>query len=165
MRRLLTIVSIAALAMMMSIPSALAQTTRQPISGTQQVVGFDDSDARVWTSGNIQHVRGRSVTAIQSDDGLGTATVHGTVNLNIDTITGTGVAWGTFRSDFGSGGFEGTYRGPVHVEPAVGPVGTWKVVARGWGDADGTQIRGTVVEDLTTGFATYTGTAFVPGDR
>jgi hypothetical protein len=165
MRRLLTITSIAALVMMMSIPSALANTTRQPISGTQQVVGFDDSEARIWMSGHIQHVRDRRVTAIQFDDGLGIGTVHATVNTNIDTTTGTGVAWGTFHSDFGGGGFEGTYRGTVHVDPAVGPVGTWKVVARGWGDAAGTQIRGTVVEDLTTGFATYTGTAFVPGDR
>jgi hypothetical protein len=27
------------------------------------------------------------------------------------------------------------------------------------------QVRGTVVENLATGFATYRGTGFVPGDR
>jgi hypothetical protein len=165
MRRSLTILSVAALVMAMSIPAALATTTRLPVSGTQQVIGVDDSEARTWTSGRLQQVRDLQVTAIQWDDTFGQGTVLATVNNRIDTTTGAGRAWGSFRSDFGGGGFEGTFQGAVHVDPEGVPIGTWQVVARGWGHAAGMQVRGTVVENLATGFATYSGTGFVPGDR
>jgi hypothetical protein len=165
MRRSLTLLSIAALVMSMSIPAALATTTRLPVSGTQQVIGVDDSEARTWRSGHLQQVRGSQVTALQWDDTFGQGTVLGTVNNRIDTRTGEGRAWGSFRTDFGGGGFEGTFQGPVHVGADGIPIGTWQVVARGWGDAAGMQVRATVVENLATGFATYSGTGFVPGDR
>jgi hypothetical protein len=165
MRRPLTLVSVAALAMVMSIPGAVAQTTRLPVSGTQQVIELDDSEARTWMSAHILHVRGLQVTAIQTDDTMGQATVLATVNSRIDTRTGEGRSWGSFRTDFGGGGFEGTFHGPVHVDDAGTPIGTWQVVSRGWGDTAGMQIRGTVVENLATGFAIYSGTGFAPGDR
>jgi hypothetical protein len=165
MRRSLTLVSVAALVMVMSIPAAVAKTTRLPVSGTQQVIDIDDSEARTWMSAHLQQVRGLRVTAIQMDDTMGQGTVLATVNSRIDTRTGSGRSWGSFRSDFGSGGFEGTFHGPVHVDADGVPIGTWQVVARGWGDTAGMQVRGTVVENLATGFATYSGTGFVPGDR
>jgi hypothetical protein len=165
MRRWLTLVSVAALVMAMSIPAAAAATTRLSVSGTQQVIGVDDSEARMWMSAHQQQVRGLQVTAIQWDDTFGEGTVLATVNNRIDTRTGAGRAWGSFRSDFDGGGFEGTFQGAVHVNSEGVPIGTWQVVARGWGHAAGMQVRGTVVENLATGFATYSGTGFVPGDR
>jgi hypothetical protein len=165
MRRPLALVSVAILVMVMSSTAAVAKTTRLPVSGTQQVIEVDDSEARTWMSADIQHVRGLQVTAIQWDDTMGQGTVLATVNNTIDTRTGEGRAWGSFRSDFDGGGFEGTFNGPVHVNASGTPIGTWQVVARGWGDAAGMQVRGTVVENLATGFATYSGTLFVPGDR
>jgi hypothetical protein len=165
MRRSLTLVSVAALVMVMSIPAAVANTTRLPVSGTQQVIAADDSEARTWMSAHLQHVRGVQVTAIQWDDMMGQGTVLATVNSRIDTRTGTGRSWGSFHSDFGSGGFEGTFHGPVHLDAEGAPIGTWQVVARGWGDAAGMQVRGTVIENLATGSATYSGTGFMPGDR
>jgi hypothetical protein len=165
MRRSLTLISVAALVMVASIPAAVAETTRLPVSGTQQVIDIDDSQARTWMSAHHQHVRGLQVTAIQWDDTMGEGIVLATVNNIIDTRTGAGRAWGSFRSDFDGGGFEGTFHGSVHVDSEGAPIGTWQVVARGWGDAAGMQVRGTVIENLATGFATYSGTGFVPGDR
>jgi hypothetical protein len=129
------------------------------------VTQTSDTAARHWTSGHVEHLRGRKVWSTQNDLQLGVGTVVATVNYNVDTRTGVGTAWGSFRSDFGGrGGFEGTFRGPIR--PTVsGPVGTWKVVARGWGDQRGVQVRGTSTEHLLSGTSTYTGVAFRPGDR
>jgi hypothetical protein len=165
MQRAMWIVPMMLLLVTVNMAPAGATTTRVETSGTQQVVAIDDSRARSWTSADVEHVRGRGVTSIQHDAWMGAGIVRGTVNYNIDTTTWTGVAWGTFRSDFDAGGFMGTYRGRVHLDPELGPVGTFEVVARGWGESAGLQLRGTVTERLLTGTATYTATGFMPGDR
>lgn len=144
---------------------ALTGTTRVPVSGTQQVIWVDDSEATIWLSAHVAQARGLRVTSSQWDDTLGVGTVLATVNNRIDTRTGSGRMWGSFRSDVGDAGFEGTFNGPVEVDAAGTPIGTWHVVARGWGAAAGMQIRGTVVENLATGSATSSDTGFVPGNR
>jgi hypothetical protein len=163
MRRLVTMISVSVLVLAVTGTTATAQTVRMDISGSQQVIDLDDSQARVWAAGPMQHTRGLVVTAVQWDDTNGTSTVTAVANSVVDSRTGSGHGWGTFRSDFGEGGSEGTYRGTIHVDPAVGPTGTWHVVGRGWGEFAGEQVRATLVEDLSTGAATYTGTLLVPG--
>jgi hypothetical protein len=163
MRRLVTMISVTVLVLAATGTTAGAQTTRADISGTQQVVAVDDSQARTWTAGPIEHLRGLRVTAVQQDTTYGLSNLVAEVNTRIDTRTGSGSGWGTFRSDFGGGGFEGTFRGTIHVDGELGPIGTWQVVGHGWGDLARQQVRGTVIEQIATGAATYTGTLLVPG--
>jgi hypothetical protein len=163
MRRSVIMIAVTVLVLATTGTTATAQTTRADISGTQQVVAVDDSQARTWAAGPIEHLRGLRVMAVQQDTTYGPSDLVAEVNTRIDTRTGSGSGWGTFRSDFGGGGFEGTFRGTIHVDDQSGPIGTWQVVGRGWGAFAGQQVRGTVVERLATGSATYTGTLLVPG--
>jgi hypothetical protein len=164
-RTMLSAVLVVGLLLALGVAPAGATTTRVAISGVQQVLGLDDSSARVWMTGDREHVRDRRAWGVQVDDGLGAGTIEATINLELDHASWEGRAWGTFRSDFGGGGFEGTWRGPINLDPVFGPIGTWTVVARGWGDLAGMQVRGTTVEYLAVGSATYHGMAFSPGDR
>jgi hypothetical protein len=164
-RTLLPTVLVLGLLLTLGVAPAGATTSRVAISGVQQVLGIDDAQARIWMTGAREHVRDRLAWGVQLDDGQGPGTVEATINLELDHVTWTGRAWGTFRSDFGDGGFEGTWRGPIGLDPTAGPIGTWKVVAHGWGSMAGQQVRGTVTEQLATGAATYHGELFSPGDR
>lgn len=114
----------------------------------------------MWQAGPIEQVRGLRVTIVHQDSQYGRSLAHVVGNQRIDTRTGSGQGWGTWRSDFGDGGFEGTYRGTVD-----GGWATWEVVGHGWGAMDGEQVRATLTEDVTTGSATYTGTLQVPPGR
>lgn len=161
MRRVLSMVAVVLLVLGTTGSAAAAKVLRTETSGTQQVTGPPDlSEARTWQAGPIEQARGLRITLVQQDSTYGTADVHVVANQRIDTRTSSGRGWGTWRSDFGDGGFEGSFQGSV-----AGGSATWQVVGHGWGDKRGEQVRGTVTEDLTTGSSSYTGTLQIPPGR
>jgi hypothetical protein len=160
MRRVLSMVAVALLVLGTTSSAAAAKVLRTEISGTQQVIDVDDSEARVWLAGPIEHVRGLRITLLQQDSRYGQGTAHVVANQRLDTRTGSGNGWGTFRTDHGDGGFEGTFQGTVD-----GGTATWQVVAHGWGAQRGELRRGTVTEDLATGSSSYTGTSLITPRR
>lgn len=145
-----------------------ATTTRLEISGTQQSSLVDPG--KVWSSGPILHVRDQEVAGILTLDqsaGLpSTGTSHAFVNINLDTRTGNGRAWGEGSLDFGDGGFDTTFSGDVR--PANVPGGLlfeFELVGHGYGSLEGMELRITGQEFVLVGFATFEGVIFVPGDR
>jgi hypothetical protein len=153
MRRVFSMVAVVLVVLGATGSAAAAKVLRAEVSGTQQVIDLDVSAARVWQAGPIEHARGLRITLVQQDSRYGQSLVHVVANQRIDTRTGSGHGWGTFRSDFGDGGFEGTFQGTVD-----GGTATWQVIGHGWGDLRGELVRGTVTEDLATGSSSYTGT-------
>ena len=145
-----------------------ATTTRTDFTGTQQAVAIEDPGEE-WLSGPIQHVRGRQILGVTSPDpssGLPVGTSRGTINVNFDTTTLRGRAWGSVTIDFGDGGFETTFSGAIG--PAAVPGGLlaeYRVVGHGFGSMEGVQLRANVRELILTGTATFEGTIFTPGDR
>jgi hypothetical protein len=160
MRRVLSMVAVALVVLGTTGSAAAAKVLRTEISGTQQVIDVDLSQARVWQAGTIEHARGLRITLVQQDSQYGQGLAHVVANQRIDTRTGSGQGWGTFRTDHGDGGFEGTFQGTVD-----GGTATWHVVAHGWGAQRGELRRGTVIEDLATGSSTYTGTSQIAPRR
>lgn len=164
-RRLVLLVIVMLGAAATAVPAA-ATTTRVEVRGTGQVVEVLDA-GRTWVSGGVMHVRGQVLRTVQIIDGFPTSTGVATVNVNLHLTTSHGTAWGTTRTDAGGEGFEGTWQGPVSPDPSVpgGLVGEFRIVARGWGAATGTQLRATSTEIIATGQQSIVGYLFVPGDR
>jgi hypothetical protein len=160
MRRVLSMVVVTLLVLGATGSAAAAKVLRAGISGTQQVIDVDLSEARVWQAGPVEHVRGLRITLVQQDSAYGEGSALVVANQRIDTRTGSGNGWGTFRTDHGDGGFDGTFHGTVD-----GGTATWHVVAHGWGDQRGELRRGTVIEDLATGSSSYTGTSQITPRR
>lgn len=167
MRRSVALLSVMGLVMTLLVVPAGATTTRMAISGTGQVVAQLDP-GRQWQSGAIEHVRDRVFQVVQMPDqpaDLSTGFGESRVNYNLDTTTLDGRAWGSFEIAYDDGGFDGSFRGDIHVDPTApgGLVGQFHVVARGWGSLDGVQLRATSVEFLVIGQQTFEGVMFTPG--
>lgn len=147
---------------------ATATTTRSDFSARGQVVGVVDAGDS-WVSGEILHVRGYQPVlewAIDADGFPTTGLAQGSVNFNLDQRTGLGRAWGTTVLAIGNGGFECSGSGDIRpAQVPGGLLGEIDTVCHGYGEYEGTQLRGTIVEVIGIGQQTFEGFFFTPGDR
>ncbi len=159
MRRILVILAAVGLAATLAAPAVLATTNRNAFSCTTVLVV--EQTGRQWWTGSTLHERGwlGIYTATGSPICAGTTTV--VVDYQLDTATGTGSL--TFRYDeqlaSGTGGIAGLGVAKFDFVDVV-----WKgsTVGHGYGELDGLQTRGSIVEQFG-GDVVETGVAFYPG--
>ncbi len=147
MKKYLVLVGLVVLSMLLMATSANGRVTRDPWSGSETLLDVPDPGVTTFPGHNV-HVRGM-VEYLRVDTNSPRVTGYNTVvahsNLNAQ---GYGHVWGTYRLDVDAvdGYWEGTWTGEIDEDGIAG-----QMLGRGYGDLEGLQIRGTMVNMAVEG--------------
>ncbi|OGO55870.1 MAG: hypothetical protein A2V85_11830 [Chloroflexi bacterium RBG_16_72_14] len=163
MKRWLALVAAGVIAAGIAAPTALATTTRIPVSCVETML-TEWTGGREWVDEDlVYHSRNRTADYRDVGDVLCTGINHATVSVNLDLVTGEGVV--TATGHLVLTGIDGGWNGRLvaHFTPGGPYIWEGTYLAHGFGALEGYQSRGTVVEPTHAGTIIDT-VVFLPGD-
>ena len=167
MKKVLLALVVVAMNLAMASP-ATAGTSRIPYECTANLTSLI-SPGTIWVEDGAVHMRGFTAVYDLVGDELCAGTLTGDANFNLDLATWSGVVWGTstIALDAFDGGFHArlvahfTAADPLRRDAT--DIWTGQSVRHGYGDLEGWQARGTMIEKTHSLFLDA-GYAFEPGN-
>lgn len=166
MRRMIPMLAAAALVLAIAVP-AQATTTRIPYECDEYLVALEGGTEVI--EDGVLYVRGTRAVHVIEGDAQCAGTQTATVDIDLDLTTWSGVVRvrATLELDAFDGGYEGLliahFTTPNPLDWSATDIWAGRYVRHGFGDLEGWQARGTVIE-RTHLFLEEQGYAFKPGD-
>lgn len=163
MKRWLAILAASVVLASMAAPPVLATTTRAAITCVETRL-TDWAGGREWVDeALVYHSRNRTADYRDAGGAFCDGINHATVSVNLDLLTGEGVVTATGRIDLDE--FDGGWDGKLvaHFTPGGPYIWEGTFVAHGFGELEGYQLRGTIVE-TTHEEAIAHDVVFLPGE-
>lgn len=146
MRRWLALLAAGVFAAAIAAPPVMAATSRTSITCTETLL-TDWSGGREWVDEHlVYHSRNKTAEYLDSGDPYCAGINYATVDLNLDLVTGEGVV--TATGHLVLTGIDGGWDGKLVAHFTPGGPYIWEGTYRGhgFGELDGYQMRGTIVE-------------------
>ena len=162
MKRMLSILVMAALAGTVLVTPAAATTSRIPIHCYETRI-TDWTGGREWVDENfVYHIRGQQADYLDVGSPYCAGINHATVSVNLDLLTGEGVVIAFAHRELAA--FDGGWTSKLvaHFTPGGEFIWVGEVVGSGFGELSGYHYR-SIVSETTPDSTIEDGFAFLPG--